>query len=72
MPDEACPEKLLLLRVYERAALKLVNALTDLQQRAGTMQKAEYDIVYTELQLLKVAADNAKSFLESHVSEHDC
>jgi len=72
MPEKACPQKMELLRVYQHAALQLVNALTDLQQMAVVMQHAEYDSVHESLESLKAAANKARSQLESHVNEHGC
>jgi len=72
VPEKDCAQKMDLLRVYQRAALQLVNTLTNLQQRDAVRGKIEYDVIYESLESLKGAANGARADLESHVHEHGC
>ena len=68
----ACEEKRTLVAMYQQAAQKYSNAVTELNRKIGTSSKVAYEALYRMTEALRIDALQAQEALEKHVAAHHC
>ena len=67
-----CEEKTRLGEEYEAATGRFCSAVTDLQQKMGTLPREEYDRMTRAANEARVKSEHARLALEEHIAVHRC
>ena len=67
-----CTAKTALLLTYSDAAKRYCEAVTELDDRLGTISKDEADRLYRVAEDHRASSENARLAMEEHVREHGC
>jgi hypothetical protein len=67
-----CEEKQRLLEAYQSATQRHSVAVTELWQKAGTLSRADYDVLSQRTEGLHHDADAAELQYKRHTLEHHC
>ena len=67
-----CEEKMRLVSEFEAATKKFAEAVSELQYKMGTSQKADYERLGHATDEARVKSEQARLALEQHVVAHGC
>jgi hypothetical protein len=68
----ACEEKTRLMGEYETATKNFAGAVTELQRKMGTSQRAAYEGLRRVSDDARAKSEVARLALEAHIEEHGC
>jgi hypothetical protein len=72
LPTMLCEEKVRLLEAYQYVTQQYSAALTELQQKMGTLSKADYDALYRMTEALRQDSMLAQERYKTHIITHRC
>ena len=67
-----CVEKTRLVDAYRKATEMLLESLTELHSRMGTVEKDGYDRLRKITDEDRMKAEHARLEMERHVADHQC
>ncbi|MEO8098722.1 MAG: hypothetical protein ABI811_13555 [Acidobacteriota bacterium] len=72
MKSLRCDEKVRLLRAHQAASVSFAAAASELQSKASTARKDDYETLRLKTEDLRVRMEQARAAFDQHISEHDC
>ena len=67
-----CAEKKALLDAYREITASYASAVAELNEKMGTMLKAQYDALYRMTEALRLDAADAQAEFQRHTTAHGC